>query len=482
MVRFTTIKQKAKIILNSDDAVKTINTSHIIPVRDDTIRFDGSSGSVVDIANDRITILDHRLYQGEGVIYTAGTTAITGLTTATTYYVILISPNVIKLASTPENAIAGTAVDLTGVGTGTQTFTRTMSFDGGLASVVDIADGVDSIKFATEHYFNTGDYVQYTTSTTAIVGLTNNQYYYVVVIDTTTIKLAVSFQNATSTTPSYVDFTGLGGAGANTHNIKKVITFDSSASPVVDLVNERINIPAHNLNTGDYVLYQVDTLGYATGTAVGGLQDNMYYYVISVDPDSIKLADSKVNALAGKHINLTAVGTGSNHSLTRIVLDTVQVCTNYKFKLTVLPNNLNEKCRMAIESFNYVKNYGTANCKSVGGVYVKSILPTETYSSQGYYKGTLLLPAHFGNSIAYANNNVEYNSVPVPHNMTQLLQNGLDIFIDSKKRNFSNQDISGCINEDTFSLTLLVYEVDEFESIKDELNEKTKNYANVRAI
>ncbi len=48
MVKFQTIKQKARIILNSNDAVKTTNENHIIPVRGEPIRFDGSAASQVD--------------------------------------------------------------------------------------------------------------------------------------------------------------------------------------------------------------------------------------------------------------------------------------------------------------------------------------------------------------------------------------------------------------------------------------------------
>jgi hypothetical protein len=482
MVNFNSIKQKAKIILNSDDAVRAYGTDNVIPVREDPIRFDGGTNTIVDVATDKFNVLEHRLYQGEALLYTTGATAIGGLTTATTYYVIVISNNAFKLATSLANANAGTAIDITGAGTGVQTFARTLTFDGSSAAVVDVTSNIFNIN---AHALNTGDYIQYGKGTTIITGLTDLQYYYVVALNANAFQLAVSFQNATATTtPPVVDIAALG-AGAN-HTFKKAISFDSTASPVVDIVNERIQIPAHNLNTGDMVLYQVDTQGYAAGTAIGGLADNMYYYVISVDTDSIRLAESKANALASPatYINLTAVGTGNNHALTRITLDPVQVCTNYKFKLDALPNNLNDKCRLVVQSFNYVKNYPTANCKSVGGVYIKSIPFVDTYTSQGsqaYYKGTMVLPAYFGNTFTYSNNDADFNSVPV-NNITQLLQNGIDVFIDSKKRNFYNQDIAGCINDDAFSLTLLVYELDDYDYKSVDLNEKTKNTNNPRWI
>lgn len=48
-----------------------------------------------------------------------------GLSTSTNYYVIPITANTYYLASSYANAVAGTAITLTGNGTGTQTFTPT---------------------------------------------------------------------------------------------------------------------------------------------------------------------------------------------------------------------------------------------------------------------------------------------------------------------------------------------------------------------
>lgn len=48
-----------------------------------------------------------------------------GLATTTDYFVIVLSSTTFKLASSLNNANAGTAIDLTTAGTGTQTFTAT---------------------------------------------------------------------------------------------------------------------------------------------------------------------------------------------------------------------------------------------------------------------------------------------------------------------------------------------------------------------
>jgi len=100
-------------------------TSHVVS-------FDGSSASVVSLANDTITITDdkHRYVTGQRITYgKGGGTVITGLTDATAYYVIRDSATTIQLATSASNATNGVAVNLTGLGAGTA-HTITLAFDG----------------------------------------------------------------------------------------------------------------------------------------------------------------------------------------------------------------------------------------------------------------------------------------------------------------------------------------------------------------
>ena len=95
-----------------------------------TLTFDGSSASVVSVANDTLTFNDHRFVNIQRVTYTkGGGTVITGLTDNTAYYVIKVDQNTIKLATSSSNAKAGTAINLTGLGAGT-THTLNIAFDG----------------------------------------------------------------------------------------------------------------------------------------------------------------------------------------------------------------------------------------------------------------------------------------------------------------------------------------------------------------
>ena len=102
------------------------------------------------------------------------------------------------------------------------------------------------------------------------------------------------------------------------------LTFDGSSASVVSVGDDTITSNNHRFITAQRVTY---TDG--TGTAIGGLTDGTVYYIIKNDQNTIKLATSQANANAGTAINLTALGTGTNHTL-NVAFDSV----NTKFKAT----------------------------------------------------------------------------------------------------------------------------------------------------
>lgn len=79
----------------------------------------------VDTAANTVTIAAHGYVTGLKVTLTTDDTLPTPLLTATDYFIIRVSANVIKFATSLANALAGTAVDLTDAGVGTQTITPT---------------------------------------------------------------------------------------------------------------------------------------------------------------------------------------------------------------------------------------------------------------------------------------------------------------------------------------------------------------------
>ena len=120
-------------------------------------------------------------------------------------------------------------------------------------------------------------------------------------------------------------------AGDHTNNFKVLddissftATFDGSASSVVDTTNDTIRVVEHRFIQGQRVTY---TNG--SGGNIGGLTTGTAYFVIFDSASTIKLATNASNAANSTAINLSAVGTGSSHTL-NAAFDGV----NTKFKIT----------------------------------------------------------------------------------------------------------------------------------------------------
>lgn len=64
---------------------------------------------------------------GQAVTYVTTGSVITGLTSSTVYYIVRITNTTFSLATTLANAIAGTVITLSSDGSGTQTFTQTLT-------------------------------------------------------------------------------------------------------------------------------------------------------------------------------------------------------------------------------------------------------------------------------------------------------------------------------------------------------------------
>lgn len=101
--------------------------------------FNGATG--VDDTTEAITVTAHGWIDGQAVVYNdGGGTAVAPLTDGTTYFVIVVDANTIKLATTKANALAGTAINLTdGVGashTLTPAFTATFLENKGGSAVI----------------------------------------------------------------------------------------------------------------------------------------------------------------------------------------------------------------------------------------------------------------------------------------------------------------------------------------------------------
>ena len=215
----------------------------------------------VDLTNNKITIdEDHRFLNGEEVTYTAngrpiGISAVqVGFSTnllsnGGNYFISHVSGDdrAFKLHISEENAIAGiNTIDFTNFGNNRHTFTSKRNrrriaeisvVNGGRNfknnKVVVTSDVyppanqedlfktfvgvsvVDNCIYAKNHNFKNGDEVKYTTSNTAIGGLTNSTNYILTVINDHKFKLSSNLTNYNN--KIYINFSN-SGSGSHTFN------------------------------------------------------------------------------------------------------------------------------------------------------------------------------------------------------------------------------------------------------------------------
>ena len=90
--------------------------------------FASRSSDTITVTSDVLTnSTTNELQTGQKVRYVTTSSAITGLTNNTDYYLIRVAYNQFKLATTIQNANKATAISLSSDGSGTQTFTVTYS-------------------------------------------------------------------------------------------------------------------------------------------------------------------------------------------------------------------------------------------------------------------------------------------------------------------------------------------------------------------
>lgn len=96
---------------------------------------------------DVLTAAAHGFYTGLKVQLTTTGTLPAGLALTTDYWVIRVTADTFKLADSLAHADAGTAVDVTDVGTGTHTATATA---GTLAHSMQLEKSMDGVKWYSE--------------------------------------------------------------------------------------------------------------------------------------------------------------------------------------------------------------------------------------------------------------------------------------------------------------------------------------------
>jgi len=138
-----------------------------------------------------------------------------------------------------------------------------------------IVNGTNDTITLASHGLATNDPIYYYAAANPIGGISSGRLYFVIRTDANTIKLATTAANSAAGTA--IDLTGP--ATASTQFIYQGVNISSNV----------IFSAAHGFKTGDIIFY--DNIG----TTIGGLSENISYFVSRVDDNQFKLyTDSKL--------------------------------------------------------------------------------------------------------------------------------------------------------------------------------------------
>ena len=186
----------------------------------------------------------HKFLTGEKVTYlTDNEVSVGGLSTATNYYVDVINDYKIRLHNKASEAILGIGtVTFTSYGTGNQiikSFHNKNVVES--VNVVNSGSGYENKKRVTgtigistslntinisDHGYNSGELIVYTSQETPVGGLTSGNEYYVTKVDNSTFKLSevgsgTTYSNYYYNTKQYLDFSSVG-VGTHSFNYPEI--------------------------------------------------------------------------------------------------------------------------------------------------------------------------------------------------------------------------------------------------------------------
>ncbi len=375
----------------------------------------------VNIDDDSIAIASHGLSTGDALVYNnLGDTSIGNLAQETVYYAIVLDENTIQLATSQSNALAGTAQDLSSIGTGFNhelivldslvfapsggdrdtetTFNPAEGVEGyefiepaGEAIVVDAID-VTTLSNNTitlsSHGLSDGDIFTYYNLandfsdvesdeefTIENIGVLEHETTYkVIYVDDDNFQLAEV--DDSSNTPLDLSHSG----------VDEDLNYHYFTRDTLDLDDDIIVSVEHGFTTGDAVVYSNDgDTSIGVDNADGELVDGQIYYVIEVDEHRLKLAETATDAANGIALDLTSTGEGINHSLRTPVINTD---TN---EINILGHGWETGERIV-----YDNNDGT----SIG-----SLVDGDSYYVINLDSDTIKLASSYADAIAYDENN-----------------------------------------------------------------------------
>ncbi len=246
----------------------------------------------INTGGDSLTITGHSLTTGTRVRLTTSGTVPAGAATYTDYYAIVDDANTIRLATSTVNASAGTAIDLTSVGSGVLSVTVM-----GSGTVNTFNSTTDEIS-KTAHGLVTGERIQFSGAGTLPTGLSKNTDYYVIASSADSFRVATSYANALANTA--IDFSGAATGTISLLSFTTTVGFDAAT--------DTVNSTGSNLTTGQRIQFSN-----RDGTLATGLSAGVDYYAIRVNANQFKVATSLANALADTAIDFTGTGSGTTY-------------------------------------------------------------------------------------------------------------------------------------------------------------------------
>lgn len=153
------------------------------------------ANTAVNTTSNQFTITAHVFFTGLHVRYTGVGTAPTPITTGVDYYVIRIDANTVQLATSLENALAGTAIDISATGNSTHTLTPQAYVSLTGVKYVEI-NFVNSSFKKTAHGYPNGLAVVFKASGQYPAAISVGTTYYVAKRTTDTFQVASSLANA----------------------------------------------------------------------------------------------------------------------------------------------------------------------------------------------------------------------------------------------------------------------------------------------
>jgi fluoride ion exporter CrcB/FEX len=265
-------------------------------------------------ATDTLTAVAHGLQTGDGPVQVANTGGglPAGLAAATNYWVIRLTADTFKLATSFANAIAGTPINITTDGTGTQTLSDTVATKRVTLYQLSGVIGHDHAQARLLELGSIG------LLPFARAGLVRRGPVWVIAenapVKTDRVHVRVEAFNgqvpgafrSTADAGTTIDVTDFAQWTGRNGTQQDPLTFSPSTF-TADATSDNLTVVAHGLVTGDGP-FQVSNTG---GGLPAGLAAATNYWVIATGNDTFKLATSLANAIAGTAIDVTTAGTGT---------------------------------------------------------------------------------------------------------------------------------------------------------------------------